>query len=95
MSSPDPHIQQSAMLASVVGQVGCITVILITVALGGGLFLDNFLGSKPVFTILFTISSVPVTLYLIVRISLTAAARAQRLTAPPAKTEEVEDKSKE
>ncbi|HSH01900.1 MAG TPA: AtpZ/AtpI family protein [Anaerolineae bacterium] len=83
------------MLAGVVGQVGCLTVLLITVALAGGIFLDNFLGSKPIFTILFTIGSVPITLYLIVRISLTAVERAQKLTAPPAKKEtEVEDKSK-
>lgn len=69
------------MLAGIVGQIGCITVIIIALALGAGIAIDRLLDTKPVFTILFMIGSVPVTLFVTVRVSLMAAARAQRLAA--------------
>lgn len=75
----DDQINQTALLAGVIGQVGCITVIIIALALGGGLLIDKFLGTSPVFTILFMIGSVPVTLYVTVRVGLMAAARARRI----------------
>jgi hypothetical protein len=49
-------------LASVAGSVGCLTVLIIFLALFGGLWLDNQLQTRPTFTILFLIGSVPVTL---------------------------------
>ena len=69
------------MLASIVGQIGCITVIIIALALGGGILLDRFLDTRPIFTILFIVGSVPVTLFVTVRVSLMAAARAQKMEA--------------
>jgi hypothetical protein len=83
----DEQINQTAMLAGIIGQVGCVTVIFIGLALGAGLLLDRVLDTRPIFTILFMVGSVPVTLYVTVRISLTAAARAQRI-ARRTKTEE-------
>lgn len=83
----DDQINQTAMLAGIIGQVGCVTVILIGLALGAGLLLDRVLDTRPIFTILFLVGSVPVTLYVTVRVSLTAASRAQRL-ARGTKTEE-------
>jgi hypothetical protein len=49
-------------LAGVAGSVGCLTVLIIILALFGGLWLDNQLQTRPTFTILFLIGSVPVTL---------------------------------
>lgn len=69
------------MLASIVGQIGCITVIIIALALGGGILLDRFLDTRPIFTILFIVGSVPVTLFVTVRVSLMAASRAQKMEA--------------
>ncbi|MEW5986617.1 MAG: AtpZ/AtpI family protein [Chloroflexota bacterium] len=76
--SQEPQINQSALLAGIVGQVGCMTIILIGLAFGAGWLLDRYLETKPVFTILFLVGSVPVTLFITVRLTLTAAARAQR-----------------
>jgi F0F1-type ATP synthase assembly protein I len=73
------QINQAALLASVVGQVGCIVVILIGLAMGAGLLIDRFLGTKAIFTVLFMVGSVPVALYVTVRVSLMAAARAQKV----------------
>lgn len=78
MNKNQPDINQTSLLAGIVGQVGCITIIIIGLALGAGILLDRFLGTEPIFTILLMVGSVPVTLYIIVRVSLYAAARAQR-----------------
>jgi F0F1-type ATP synthase assembly protein I len=71
------QIAQTALLANVVGQVGCGTVIIIALCFGGGVLLDRFLDTKPIFTILFTMGSVPLTLYAIVRLTLATVTRAQ------------------
>lgn len=75
----DEQINETALLAGIIGQIGCITVLLIAIALGVGILLDRFLDTNPIFTILFLVGSVPVTLYVTVRVSLMAAARAQRI----------------
>lgn len=75
----DDQINQISFLAGIVGQIGCITVIIIGLAMGAGILLDRFLGTSPIFTILFLVGSVPVTLFVTVRVSLMAASRAQRL----------------
>jgi F0F1-type ATP synthase assembly protein I len=80
VSKEQQQIQQTAMLAGVVGQIGCLTLILIGAALGAGILLDRFLETKPIFTILFLVGSMPVNLFVTVRLTLAAAARAQRLT---------------
>lgn len=57
-------------LAAVAGQVGCLTLLVIFFALFGGLWLDNRFQTRPLFTIILMIGSVPVTLvamFLVVR----------------------------
>ena len=49
-------------VAAVAGQVGCLTLVVILVTLFGGLWLDNRFQTRPFFTILLLIGSVPVTL---------------------------------
>ncbi len=72
------EINQAAVLAGVVGQVGCLIVFIVFIALGIGLLLDKFLGTQALFTVFLMVGSVPVALYLTVRISLTAVSRAQK-----------------
>jgi len=62
-------------LASIAGQVGCLTLVIIFVALFGGLWLDRFLDTKPLFTIILLIGSVPVTLFLMFRVVKAATSR--------------------
>ena len=66
------------MLAGVIGQVGCVVVIIIGLALGAGILLDRFLETRAIFTVLFMVGSVPVALYLTVRVSMMAVTRAQK-----------------
>lgn len=49
-------------LAAVAGQVGCLTLLIVLIALFGGLWLDNRFDTRPLFTIILMIGSVPVTL---------------------------------
>jgi len=62
-------------LASIAGQVGCLTLVIIFVALFSGLWLDRYLDTKPLFTIVFLIGSVPVTLFLMFRVVRAATDR--------------------
>ena len=55
---------------AVVAQVGCFTPVIILGALFAGLWLDRTIASRPLFTILFIIGSMPVSivvLFMIVR----------------------------
>jgi F0F1-type ATP synthase assembly protein I len=86
VSKEQQQIHQTAMLAGVVGQIGCLTLILIGAALGAGILLDRVLDTRPIFTILFLVGSVPVNLFVTVRVALAAVARAQRSIAREERT---------
>ena len=81
MSQGDKELDQASNLTGLVGQVGCVTgfvsIIIIGVAFAAGRFLDSTFETGGLFTILFLLGSFPITLYVIVRISLLALGRAQ------------------
>ena len=64
-------------LAGIAGQVGFLTLGIIFVALFGGLWLDKYMDSKPMFTIILLLASVPVTLFLMFRVVKSATKRIQ------------------
>ena len=64
-------------LASIAGQVGCLTLIIIFGALFAGLWLDGRMDSKPMFTIILLVGSIPVTLFLMFRVVKTATNKIQ------------------
>jgi len=66
-------------LAGIAGQVGFLTLGIIFVALFGGLWLDKYMDSKPMFTILLLVGSVPVTLFLMFRVVKTATNKIQSI----------------
>ena len=81
MSQGNQDLDQASKLAGLVGQIGCVTgfisIILIGAAFALGRFLDSTFETGGLFTILFLLGSFPITLYVIVRISLYAVGRAQ------------------
>jgi F0F1-type ATP synthase assembly protein I len=86
--SPDPGKNQrqytiNMTLAGVAGQVGCLTLVIVFAALFAGLGLDRLLNTKPLFTLILLIGSVPLTLFLMFRIVKAATDRIQ----PPAKSD--------
>jgi len=60
-------------LLGVIGQVGCLTLVIILVALVAGLWLDNQFQTRPMFTIILIIVSMPITIFLMFRVVLTFA----------------------
>jgi len=57
-NKPKPS-SSNLTLAAILGQVGCLTIVIIFVALFGGLWLDKYLDTKPLFTVGLMILSVP------------------------------------
>ena len=70
----NPDYSRNLALASVAGQAGCLTVIIVFMALFGGMFLDSRLDTHPVFTIGLVLLSVPVSLYAMIRLMLSSVA---------------------
>lgn len=72
-------------LASAVSQIGCVTIVVVLGALLAGLGLDKTFDTRPLFTILLLLGSAPLSLYLLVRIALSAASQ---VSPPPKKSAE-------
>ncbi|MGD8634594.1 MAG: hypothetical protein PVF85_13555 [Anaerolineales bacterium] len=83
---PPSQAQQPETLALAVAgvlvQVGCLTVVILLAALGGGLLLDSQFNSRPLFTLLLVLGSVPITVYLLFRIVLSGMNRMQQGNRP-------------
>jgi F0F1-type ATP synthase assembly protein I len=77
---------RTAVTMTVVWVAG-LTLVVIFLALFAGILLDKFLDSKPVFTILLTVASIPVTIYLTFRVVRSATSRIQ----PPTQKENPEE----
>jgi F0F1-type ATP synthase assembly protein I len=90
MGSPDKKDQKqyttNLLLVVVAGQAGCLTLIIIFGALFGGLWLDNYLDTRPLFTILLMVGSVPLTLAAMLWLVRTTTSRIK-----PATTETSEE----
>ena len=83
MSPPERPLRKSQQhafnltMAGIAGQVGCLTLFIIFVALFFGLWFDRLFSTKPLFTLILMIGSVPVTLYLMFRVVRAATDRIQ------------------
>ena len=56
----------NTLLVVMIGQVGCLTLIIILASVFGGLWLDQTFGTKPVFTLALLFAGVPVSVMLTV-----------------------------
>jgi F0F1-type ATP synthase assembly protein I len=82
MNGPEKKGQdefRTAVTMTVVWVAG-LTLVVIFLALFAGILLDKFLDSKPLFTILFIIGSIPLTIYLTFRVVRSATSRIQPAT---------------
>lgn len=91
MNGPDKKGQdefRTAVTMTVVWVAG-LTLVVIFLALFAGIMLDKFLNSKPLFTILLMVASIPLTIYLTFKVVRRATSRIQ----PAAKKEIPEEVS--
>jgi F0F1-type ATP synthase assembly protein I len=82
--TPDTAQNQRALLKAmlgVVGQVGCLTLLIILVATVAGLWLDNQFQTRPWFTLGLILVSVPLTFIMVLRVVLSQAQRIQDLSS--------------
>ena len=77
MSQPENNSNNrfNTILATVVGQVGCLTPVIILGALFAGLWLDRQFETKPLFPILFIVGSAPVSVFVLYRIVRSATTK--------------------
>ena len=74
-SEPKGRRILSTLLIVMVGQVGCLTLIIILASVFGGLWLDNMFGTKPVLTLALLFAGIPVSLILMLVIARRTLAR--------------------
>jgi hypothetical protein len=82
------------ILAGAVGQVGCLTLVVILVAVFGGLWVDARFQTKPIFTISFLIASIPVSLALMFTIVRLATSKIKAGPPPEGSSDEEERSGK-
>ncbi|TFH34808.1 MAG: AtpZ/AtpI family protein [Anaerolineales bacterium] len=83
---PTPSSQPGSLALAIAGvlvQVGCLTVIVLLAALAGGLWLDTRFDTRPLFTLLIVLGSVPITVYMLFRLVLSGMNRLQQSNQPP------------
>jgi magnesium-transporting ATPase (P-type) len=96
--TPDRDRADTALkmtLAGVIGQVGCLTLAIIAIALFAGLWLDNQFHTRPIITVVLVLASVPLTLYLMFRIVLAVAPKIQMNTDQLMKASKTEEEEPE
>lgn len=59
-------------MAVVAGQAGCLTLLVVVIALLAGLWIDNLFDTRPLFTLILVIASIPISLVLMFLVVQTA-----------------------
>jgi F0F1-type ATP synthase assembly protein I len=65
----------STLLIVMVGQVGCLTLVIILASVFGGLWLDNTFGTKPVFTLALLFAGIPISVLVMLVVARRTLAR--------------------
>ncbi len=65
----------NTLLIVMIGQVGCLTLIIILASVFGGLWLDRTFGTKPVFTLVLVFAGIPVSVLLMLVVARRTLAR--------------------
>ncbi|HAV78883.1 MAG TPA: hypothetical protein DCX53_16145 [Anaerolineae bacterium] len=68
------------LLIVLIGQVGCLTLVIILASVFGGLWLDNVFGTKPVITLVLLLAGIPVSVFVMLSVSRKTLARLQEKT---------------
>jgi F0F1-type ATP synthase assembly protein I len=77
----------NTLLIVMIGQVGCLTLIIILASVFAGLWLDNMFGTKPVITLILLFAGIPISVFVMLFVA--------RRTLTRLKTEEEKEKNTE
>lgn len=87
------QFNQSLVLGAIVGQVGCLTLLIVLAALFGGLWLDNRFDTRPIFTVVLMLGSIPLTLVAMFWTVRKATARLQTTQKTSSSTPQIKQES--
>ena len=76
----------STLLVVLVGQVGCLTLVIILASVFGGLWLDKTFGTKPVFTMVLLLAGIPVSVFVMLTVARKTLARLKDKAEDESKT---------
>jgi F0F1-type ATP synthase assembly protein I len=65
----------NTLLIVMVGQVGCLTLIIILASVFAGLWLDNMFGTKPVITLVLLFAGIPISVLVMLFVARRTLAR--------------------
>jgi len=65
----------STLLIVLVGQVGCLTLVIILASLFGGVWLDQYFHTKPLFTLILLFAGIPLSVILMLIVARRTLAR--------------------
>jgi F0F1-type ATP synthase assembly protein I len=74
------------LLIVLVGQVGCLTLIVILASVFLGLWLDGIFGTKPVVTLALLLAGIPVSVILMLFVSRKTLAKLKELSGSPSES---------
>jgi F0F1-type ATP synthase assembly protein I len=63
------------LLVVLIGQVGCLTLVIILASVFGGLWLDKTFGTKPIFTLVLLFAGIPVSVLVMLTVARKTLAR--------------------
>ena len=68
MTQPDQKDRSTinTILVVMIGQVGCLTLVILSLSVLGGLWLDSHFGTKPILTVVLLLAGIPVSVILMV-----------------------------
>jgi len=81
-SDKNPRNILNTLLIVLIGQVGCLTTVIVLASVFGGLWLDQTFGTKPLFTLILLLAGIPLSVLLMIFISRRTLARLKLQSAP-------------
>ena len=77
----------NTLLIVMIGQVGCLTLVIILASVFGGLWLDNTFGTKPVFTLALLFAGIPISVLVMLVVARRTLARLREEAEKEKKTD--------
>jgi len=65
----------NTLLIVMIGQVGCLTLVIILASVFGGLWLDKTFGTKPIFTLALLFAGIPISVFVMLSVARRTLAR--------------------
>ena len=65
----------NTLLIVMIGQVGCLTLVIILASVFGGLWLDKTFNTKPVFTLALLFAGIPISVFVMLSVARRTLAR--------------------